>query len=94
MFIGGKARLQQSVMGLHIQYNLNTDFVKTLNSYRILRDGIYSAVYSTLVCHLNILPTDLYKFLAGYFILHYFTNVVNYTIVQNSDNIINHIKTS
>jgi len=94
MFIGGKARLQQSVMGLHIQYNLNTDFVKTLNSYRILRDGIYSSVYSTLVCHLNILPTDLYKFLAGYFILHYFTNVVNYTIVQNSDNIINHIKTS
>ena len=87
MFLGG---IRMTQPGLHTSYQLDQNFLQTIRKYAI--NDIYH--FSHVLNQGEKLSTELSHILAGYFILDYFTNTVNYTIPKHRDEIISHIITS
>jgi len=89
IFFGG---LRMSQFGGHQRFNISEEFRLSLEPYLMMHPG---SGFMSLLCteHLKF-STDLSKILAGYFILNYFTNVVDYTVQKSRDVVISHIKTS
>ena len=74
--------------------NLSIKFKQDLWPYVMNPNGSSYNVLSTLPSGFVINNRELPKMLAGFFILDYFTKVVNYTIPKPNDLIISKIKTS
>ena len=88
MFIGNKKRMSQQ--SFHQPYNLNKQFISAITSYQ-------TANLSYIIQQIQgieVNDRELPKILAGFFILDYFTKVVNYTTPKNNDLIISNIRTS
>lgn len=90
IFLGG-LRMTQS-LGFHQRFNINERFRSSLEPYLMLHPG--SGFLSLLCTEYLSFSSDLTKMLAGYFILDYFSRVVDYTVEKSRDVIISYIKTS
>jgi hypothetical protein len=88
LFIGNRKRMSQQ--GLHESYNLNKKFIASLSSYQTAN----SSYIIQQIQGIEVNDRELPKILSGFFILDYFTKVVNYTTPKDNDHIISNIRTS
>lgn len=88
LFIGNRKRMSQQ--SIHESFNLNKRFLSGLSSYQTVN----ASYIVQQIQGIEVNDRELPKILAGFFILDYFTKVVNYTTPKDNDHIISNIKTS
>jgi hypothetical protein len=86
----GLKRMSQGF--IHEIYNIDMPFRRTLLPYTILNISFIG--FQLYQGGIKVNKDNLQSFFAGFFILDYFTKVVNYTVPKHKDHIISHIKTS
>ena len=89
MFIGNN-RKRMSQQGYHLSNTLNKQFLLAIRSYETAN----SSYLVQQISGIEVNDRELPKILAGFFILDYFTKVVDYTIPKADDLIISSIRTS